>query len=276
MWSSFRNHDDALNKAYNKMKILNPCSWAFLTALSEYLNIKIMQTFQSLQKPDYLTMIYAVFLLFFQLACILYAVIFTGRDNYLVVVAVLIICTLNIFLVGEIAVLFVPMIAKTFGTRPEYYFALIGLILVVSTSIIHSTSLFTYYMIEVTPSTAVNSNLPPLCCATTDYSQTWNYQQCKSAADSSIGNVTSCSLCAMYQCVDWAVGSTTNAQRELSFYKATGQSVYFGVGSFGNNQSNAGLCYRLSLQGLSVSECVLVCDYKKVLLFIVSIYNRKE
>lgn len=36
-------------------------------------------------------------------------------------------------------------------------------------------------------------------------------------------------------------------QREASFLAATGQSVYFGVGSYGNNQTRAGLCYRITV-----------------------------
>ena len=62
--------------------------------------------------------------------------------------------------------------------------------------------------------------------------------------------------CVSYQCIDWTIGSVANKVREESFYQRTGQQVYFGVGSYGNNASRAGQCYRISVS--SVSRDILV------------------
>jgi len=56
-----------------------------------------------------------------------------------------------------------------------------------------------------------------------------------------------CNTCMAYQCLDWTVGSRTNAQREAAFRARTGQDVYFGVGSYGDNMTRAGYCYRLTV-----------------------------
>ena len=53
-----------------------------------------------------------------------------------------------------------------------------------------------------------------------------------------------------YQCIDWTIGSNANAIREASFFQRTGQSVYFGVGSYGNNATRAGFCYRIKLSSV--------------------------
>lgn len=50
-------------------------------------------------------------------------------------------------------------------------------------------------------------------------------------------------------------------QRESSFLGRTGQSVYFGVGSFGSSKSLAGNCYRLSLVGVNRDFIVQVVNY---------------
>jgi len=49
-------------------------------------------------------------------------------------------------------------------------------------------------------------------------------------------------------------------QREADFLAATGQSVYFGVGSYGNNQVRAGLCYRISLASVDRDLIVQVVN----------------
>ena len=53
-----------------------------------------------------------------------------------------------------------------------------------------------------------------------------------------------------YQCIDWTVGSNGNAVRQIAFKQRTGNSVLFGVGSYGNNITRAGYCYRLTVSGV--------------------------
>jgi len=55
-----------------------------------------------------------------------------------------------------------------------------------------------------------------------------------------------------YACIDWTFGSKKLLQAESTFTSLTGQSVYFGVGSFGSKDQMAGLgaCYRLKVQGV--------------------------
>ena len=100
-------------------------------------------------------------------------------------------------------------------------------------------------------------NIDPLCCSSTQYT---DWANCKNAADSSLGTVSSCSTCAAFQCIDWTAGSISMKQRELDFLAATGESVYFGVGSYGNNQARAGLCYRISVASVDRDLIVQVVN----------------
>ena len=39
-------------------------------------------------------------------------------------------------------------------------------------------------------------------------------------------------------------------EREADFAVQTGQNVFFGLGSYGKDEKNAGLCYRMSVFGI--------------------------
>lgn len=69
---------------------------------------------------------------------------------------------------------------------------------------------------------------------------------------------TDCSTCISYQCLDWTIGSTSNSKREASFKARTKQDVYFGVGSYGNNITRAGYCYRLTATNVAKDIIVQV------------------
>lgn len=97
------------------------------------------------------------------------------------------------------------------------------------------------------PSTAVPTN-HPLCCSSTDYSDTW--KECNDAADTTLGYIGSCSKCLSYQCMDWTLGSKGMRERQLSYYDTTGDDVYFAVGSYGRLNTRAGNCYRLDVEGV--------------------------
>jgi len=92
-------------------------------------------------------------------------------------------------------------------------------------------------------------SVDPLCCSNTVY-EAWQWPYCKNAANVSSQSVTSCSACTAYQCVDWNVLSSAMQEREANFLIETGEKVYFGVGSYGNDLSRAGLCYRLTVNGI--------------------------
>jgi hypothetical protein len=49
-------------------------------------------------------------------------------------------------------------------------------------------------------------------------------------------------------------------KREAAFKAQTGIDVHFGVGSYGNNQARAGLCYRISAASLSKDLIVQVVN----------------
>eukprot|EP01038_Epipyxis_sp_PR26KG_P013165 gene13165-17638_t len=102
--------------------------------------------------------------------------------------------------------------------------------------------------IESTFSPTIESTLPDLCCQLDSYElyQQWSY--CANAAD---GGITSCAQCSSYQCIDWTVGSNAMQQREASYKSRTNDNVYFAVGSYGNDQTRAGLCYRLTTADIS-------------------------
>lgn len=79
----------------------------------------------------------------------------------------------------------------------------------------------------------------PLCCDTTFYNTLYDteWEYCKNAADPSLGNVTSCSTCVSYSCIDWTAMSAGMKSREQTYFEETGDQVYFGVGSYGNDQT---------------------------------------
>jgi len=55
-----------------------------------------------------------------------------------------------------------------------------------------------------------------------------------------------------FACMDWTFGSTALQRAETDFNSKNGDSVYFGVGSFGSSDQMAGLgaCYRLKINGV--------------------------
>jgi len=96
----------------------------------------------------------------------------------------------------------------------------------------------------------------PLCCQDTYYHINDAWKNCENAADASLiksphGPFTNCSTCLAYQCVDWTAGSVGMKQRQKAFFERTGVDVYFGVGSYGDDVSRGGLCYRLGVMNTS-------------------------
>ena len=58
---------------------------------------------------------------------------------------------------------------------------------------------------------------------------------------------------AAYACMDWTFGSLTMKRQEEAFNARTGNSIYFGVGTYGTSndpQRGLGACYRLVVSGL--------------------------
>ena len=99
----------------------------------------------------------------------------------------------------------------------------------------------------VAPTATIPSNpVDPNCCASTSYSGSW--PNCNSGAG--ISYFTGCSECVAYACIDWSAGSIANQAREAAFFQRTGQQVYFGVGSYGNQPTRAGNCYRITVGGV--------------------------
>jgi hypothetical protein len=99
-----------------------------------------------------------------------------------------------------------------------------------------------------------------LCCDGSDYSNT-NFYNCINGKDFQTTPIASCATCVAYQCIDWTVGSASNAAREASYLAMTGESVYFGVGSYGSNQFAGGLCYRMTTSSIDRDLIVQVVNY---------------
>jgi hypothetical protein len=87
----------------------------------------------------------------------------------------------------------------------------------------------------------------PLCCAATSYAST-NWGNC--AASASTSQSADCSQCIAFQCIDWTAGSVGMKGREATYASRTGDNVFFGVGSYGNDQTRAGKCYRITASNL--------------------------
>ena len=99
-----------------------------------------------------------------------------------------------------------------------------------------------------------------LCCASSSYYRSSSWQSCSAANDPTVGEITSCTDCFAYQCIDWTVGSRAMRTREANFYNETGQMVYFAVGSFGNDPSIGGQCYRISTDSIDRDIIMQVID----------------
>ena len=99
---------------------------------------------------------------------------------------------------------------------------------------------------------------PTLCCSGTDYSKI-NYYNCESGV-LPLAPISTCATCVAYQCIDWTLGSAANAAREADYFAQTGDSVYFGVGSYSNRTSYAGLCLRVSSASIDRDLIVQIVD----------------
>ena len=99
---------------------------------------------------------------------------------------------------------------------------------------------------------------PALCCLSTDYSQS-DFFNCESGV---IANtpIASCAACVAYQCIDWSIGSAANTAREAEYFAQTGDSVYFGVASYSNVTTSAGLCYRVTSPSIDRDLIVQIVD----------------
>eukprot|EP01036_Dinobryon_divergens_P024878 gene24879-33369_t len=89
----------------------------------------------------------------------------------------------------------------------------------------------------------------PVCCSQTSYYLT-AWQQCSSALEYGFKTVSGCATCISYQCIDWTFRSTAMQKKELQYLEETKTSVYFAVGSYGNDPKRAGLCYRMKMKGV--------------------------
>jgi len=69
-----------------------------------------------------------------------------------------------------------------------------------------------------------------------------------------------CADCLSYQCIDWTIGSASNNARQAAFKVRTKQDVYFGVGSYGNDMTRAGYCYRLQVSNVNKDIIVQVVN----------------
>ena len=93
-----------------------------------------------------------------------------------------------------------------------------------------------------------------MCCEYTPYGPASKWRACNNAANPSLGNVRTCDTCLSYQCLDWTAGSAAMQKREASFAANSGIQVYFAVGSYSNDPTRAGLCYRLNVKGTTITN----------------------
>lgn len=270
MWSSFRSHASEINSAHQKLREASVCSVAFFAALFSYIYMNMQSIVESFQKPDFLTKWYATSIFLFNIACLIAGVFYVGPTEYIVTLALFVTVIINLSLTADV----VNLMFSSFGAvinsfrRPEYYFALVGLVVAfIETS--RQGSLFTYNLVSLSP-----TSLPPvnLCCATTNYTQKFLSQQCLPASAPNLGTVNSCDTCLIYQCVDWSAGSASMAVREELFFNQTGERVFLGVGSYGNDNSKAGLCVRMTVEGSQNNIMILYkfsCPYQFLIYFFV-------
>jgi len=149
MWSSYRVSNDEVTKARKNMaQMKSCCSFDYLQAVYIYYRLHVLSFLLAFTMPDILTKWLAAFIFCLQMGCIFISVAFTNAHNASYILTSIIVCSLNIFLVADIALLLMPSLTKIIGrpARLEYLFAILSGVIIGSLLISHQLPSINYLL----------------------------------------------------------------------------------------------------------------------------------
>ena len=140
MWSSYRVSNDEVTKARKNMANMKSCfSFDYLQAVYIYYRLHVVSFLLAFQMPDILTKWLAAFLFCLQIGCMFGSIAFFNAHNPSYILTTIIVCSLNLFLTADIALLLMPSLTKIIGrpARLEYLFGILSVIIVCSLVLSH-------------------------------------------------------------------------------------------------------------------------------------------
>jgi len=149
MWSSFRVSSDELAKAKKKMSKARSCfSQEYFDAFYAYYRLQLLRLYLSFNMPDVITTYLAAFLFMMQFTMIFISVAVTNVRKPSYILTSIIVCSLNVFLVSDIAFLLMPSFENIIGrpARLEYVFGILSTVIIISLLINHSIHSIQYYI----------------------------------------------------------------------------------------------------------------------------------
>lgn len=149
MWSSYRISNDEMKRAREDMRkeySIFSCRYQF--ALYIFCRLHFLKAINAVRMPDIITKYLAAVLLILQVVCIAVSVNFTNKTNASYLLTTLIVCSLNVFLVVDIALLLMPSLTGFLGRpmRLEYVFAILSAIVIISLAVSHNLESVMYYV----------------------------------------------------------------------------------------------------------------------------------
>lgn len=134
MWSSFRVADSEFDKLANAMKNVSVCSSAFAQLLWQYIKLYCNSVLAAFTMPTTMTKWYVTGIFLLQFVCMFVSTFFVNTDNILTLCVVLFMCSLNVLMTMEVALLLQPIFKYPIGFpfRAEYIFGFMGFLIIVS------------------------------------------------------------------------------------------------------------------------------------------------
>lgn len=149
MWSSFRVSSDEVSKARKKMQKSHSCfSSEYMNAAYTYYRLQLLRVYLSFNMPDVITTWLAMLLFIAQFVMIFISVAVTNVRKPSYILTSIIVCSLNVFLVADIAFLLFPAFAGLIGNPPrlEYLFGILSTVIICSLLINHTIHGIGYYL----------------------------------------------------------------------------------------------------------------------------------
>ena len=148
MWSSFRVSSDEVTKLRKKLQKSTCFTKEYFEAAFAYYRIQLLRVYLSFNMPDVITTWLAMFLFMMQFVMIFISVAVQNVHKPSYILTSIIVCSLNMFLVADIAFLLFPKFSDVIGNPPrlEYLFGILSTVIIVSLIINHSIHHIGYYI----------------------------------------------------------------------------------------------------------------------------------
>jgi hypothetical protein len=134
MWSSFRVSSDEVTRLRKKMQKAPCFTKEYFDAAYGYYRLQLLRVYLSFNMPDVITTWLAMFLFMMQFVMIFLSIAVVNVHKPSYILTSIIVCSLNTFLVADIAFLLFPKFSEVIGNPPrlEYLFAILSTVIIVS------------------------------------------------------------------------------------------------------------------------------------------------